>query len=116
MYRIFDAHCHIYPEAIARKAVEGIDRFYGNLPFRPFDGTTGTLLRIGHDAGITHFVAVPLRKALEPKPIKAAGQRGSRRSFRKPTARRTAPMYALSMPVWAVRPRRSAICGISVKL
>ena len=56
MYRIFDAHCHIYPEAIARKAVEGIDRFYGNLPFRPFDGTTGTLLRIGHDAGITHFV------------------------------------------------------------
>ena len=56
MYRIFDAHCHIYPEAIARKAVEGIDRFYGNLPFRPFDGTTGTLLRIGRDAGISHFV------------------------------------------------------------
>ena len=47
MYRIFDAHCHIYPEAIARKAVEGIDRFYDHLPFAPYDGTTETLLRIG---------------------------------------------------------------------
>ena len=56
MYRIFDAHCHIYPEAIAPKAVEGIDRFYDHLPFRPYDGTTGTLLRIGREAGISHFV------------------------------------------------------------
>ena len=56
MYRIFDAHCHIYPEAIAQKAVEGIDQFYENLPFDPFDGTTGTLLRIGNEAGISHFV------------------------------------------------------------
>ena len=56
MYRIFDAHCHIYPETIAPKAVEGIDRFYDHLPFRPYDGTTGTLLRIGREAGISHFV------------------------------------------------------------
>lgn len=56
MYRIFDAHCHIYPESIALKAVEGIDRFYGNLPFEPFDGTTGTLLKTGREAGISHFV------------------------------------------------------------
>ena len=56
MYRIFDAHCHIYPESIAQKAVEGIDRFYEHLPFRPYDGTTGTLLRIGREAGISHFV------------------------------------------------------------
>ena len=56
MYRIFDAHCHIYPEAIAKKAVEGIDRFYGGLPFEHCDGTAETLLRIGREAGISHFL------------------------------------------------------------
>ena len=56
MYRIFDAHCHIYPDRIAQKAVEGIDRFYGHLPFHPYDGTTGTLRRIGQEAGISHFL------------------------------------------------------------
>ena len=56
MYRIFDAHCHIYPESIALKAVEGIGRFYGNIAFETYDGTTGTLLRTGREAGITHFV------------------------------------------------------------
>ena len=56
MYRIFDAHCHIYPQSIARKAVEGIDQFYGHLPFEPYDGTTGTLLRMGREAGISHFL------------------------------------------------------------
>ena len=56
MYRMFDAHCHIYPESIAQKAVEGIDRFYGSLPFEPYDGTTATLLRNGRGAGISHFL------------------------------------------------------------
>ena len=56
MYRIFDAHCHIYPEAIARKAVEGIDRFYGGLPFKHCDGTAGTLLSLGREAGISRFL------------------------------------------------------------
>lgn len=56
MYKIFDAHCHIYPEAIALKAVEGIDQFYENLPFDRFDGTTATLLSSGHEAGISHFL------------------------------------------------------------
>ena len=56
MYRIFDAHCHIYPVSIAQKAVEGINQFYDHLPFEPYDGTTGTLLRTGRDAGISHFV------------------------------------------------------------
>ena len=56
MYRMFDAHCHIYPEAIALKAVEGIDRFYDHLPFHPYDGTTGTLFRLGREAGISHFL------------------------------------------------------------
>ena len=56
MYRIFDAHCHIYPDAIAPKAVEGIDRFYGGIRFQHYDGTTGTLLRNGRETGITHFL------------------------------------------------------------
>ena len=56
MYKIFDAHCHIYPESIAPKAVKGIDRFYGDLPFDPYDGTTGTLLKVGREVGISHYV------------------------------------------------------------
>ena len=56
MYRIFDAHCHIYPETIARKAVEGIDSFYGKLPFEHLDGTVKTLLTTGKAAGISHFL------------------------------------------------------------
>ena len=56
MYRIFDAHCHIYPEQIALKAVEGINQFYENLPFDPYDGTTRTLLRNAREAGISRFV------------------------------------------------------------
>ena len=56
MYRIFDAHCHIYPESIALKAVEGIDQFYDHLPFHPYDGTTKTLCRIGRGAGISRFL------------------------------------------------------------
>ena len=54
--RIFDAHCHIYPDAIAHKAVEGINQFYGHLPFKPYDGTTGTLYRIGREVGISHYL------------------------------------------------------------
>ena len=54
--RIFDAHCHIYPDAIAHKAVEGIAQFYDHLPFKPYDGTTGTLYRIGREAGISHYL------------------------------------------------------------
>ena len=56
MYRIFDAHCHIYPEAIAPKAVEGIEQFYEQLPFDHYDGTVGTLLSTGCEAGISHFL------------------------------------------------------------
>jgi len=56
MYRIFDAHCHIYPESIAQKAVEGIDQFYDHIPFEHYDGTAGTLLQSGREAGISHFL------------------------------------------------------------
>ena len=53
---IIDAHCHIYPDAISRKAVEAVDRFYDGLPGDPYDGTVATLLREGRKIGVTHFV------------------------------------------------------------
>ena len=56
MYKIFDAHCHIYPEAISLKAVEAVDRFYDHLPAEHFDGTTATLRRSGAEAGISHYL------------------------------------------------------------
>ncbi|MBR6706078.1 MAG: amidohydrolase [Clostridia bacterium] len=56
MTRIIDSHCHIYPEHIAPKAVEAVDRFYGGLPATPLDGTAGTLLSSGRSAGISRFV------------------------------------------------------------
>ena len=56
MTRIIDSHCHVYPDQIAAKAVQAVDRFYDGLPREPWDGTVGTLLKSGREAGITHFV------------------------------------------------------------
>lgn len=56
MRYIIDSHCHIYPDGIARKAVEAVDRFYDGLPSDHHDGTVDTLVRSGNAAGITHFV------------------------------------------------------------
>ncbi len=56
MYKIFDAHCHIYPADIAPRAVAGVDTFYDGLPVKPRDGTADTLIRTGNEAGITRFL------------------------------------------------------------
>ena len=56
MYPIFDAHCHIYPDNLAPRAVGGIDAFYGGLPVKPLDGTVNTLLETGRAAGILRFL------------------------------------------------------------
>ncbi len=55
LYQIIDAHCHIYPDAIARKAAASTGNFYDGLP-ATCDGTLGTLLQEGRQAGIDHFV------------------------------------------------------------
>ena len=55
-FRIVDAHCHIYPDGIARKAVRAVDRFYDGLPADPHDGTVKTLIGLGNASGIDHFV------------------------------------------------------------
>ena len=57
MYRIIDSHCHIYPDAIAKKAVRAVDRFYDDrLSSEPYDGTAHTLIESGEASGISHFI------------------------------------------------------------
>ncbi len=51
---IIDAHCHVYPEKIALKAVEAIGSFYG-IPVR-CPGTPGGLAEEHGKAGISHAV------------------------------------------------------------
>ena len=54
MYKILDAHCHIYPEKIARKAADATGVFYETVSLS--DGTVKTLLSDGEKAGFTHFL------------------------------------------------------------
>ena len=57
MYKIIDTHCHIYPDAIAKKAVRAVDRFYDDrLSSEPHDGTVNTLIESGEACGISHFI------------------------------------------------------------
>lgn len=54
MQKIIDCHCHVYPDKIAARAVEGIGNFY-NMPLL-MDGTLSMLKREGEKAGITHYI------------------------------------------------------------
>ena len=54
--RIIDAHCHIYPDGIATKAVDSIDKFYDGLPSDHYDGTMQTMIDTGRAVGINHFI------------------------------------------------------------
>ncbi len=51
---IIDAHCHIYPDAIASRAVAYTGGFY-DMPLL-YDGTDATLRRVHDEAGISHAV------------------------------------------------------------
>lgn len=53
-YRVIDAHCHIYPDKIAERAVAGTDGFYGIKS--NCRGTVADLLEVGESAGIDGFV------------------------------------------------------------
>ena len=53
-YHIIDAHCHVYPDRIARKASDSTSEFY-HMPSL-YDGKISTLLTEGTRAGIGHFV------------------------------------------------------------
>lgn len=65
MYKIIDAHCHIYPDKIAQKASNSTGDFY-NLKMT-YDGTISTLLDMGEKAGINHFVVQSV--ATTPKQV-----------------------------------------------
>ncbi|MBO5060523.1 MAG: amidohydrolase [Clostridia bacterium] len=54
MYKILDAHCHIYPDKIAQKASDATGKFYDMVPL--MDGTVSTLISEGEKAGFSHFV------------------------------------------------------------
>lgn len=50
-----DAHCHVYPDAIAAKAARATCRFY-DFDDPANDGTIGRLLAIAEESGIDGFV------------------------------------------------------------
>lgn len=53
-YKIIDAHCHIYPDKIARKAALSTGKFY-DIDMC-LDGKISTLSEYGTKAGIDHFI------------------------------------------------------------
>ena len=53
-FKIIDSHCHIYPDKIARAAVDGTDAFYGLHSV--YEGTVRDLLNHGRENGIDRFV------------------------------------------------------------
>ena len=54
MQKIINAHCHIYPDDVAAKAVKGISDFYGVEV--PFDGTSADLIREGSAFGVVRYL------------------------------------------------------------
>ena len=62
-YTVIDAHCHIYPEKIAKLAVNGTDTFYGLNSV--YSGTVSDLtdkISLGIDKFVVHSVATSPRQ------------------------------------------------------
>jgi len=55
-----DIHTHIYPEDIAQKAAESVQKFYGIGGEGHMDGTSRRLLERGKTAGVSHFLILPV--------------------------------------------------------
>ena len=53
-YRIIDAHCHIYPEKIAARAVASTDEFYNT--HANGTGLVQNLIALGEEAGYDGYV------------------------------------------------------------
>lgn len=69
-YKVIDAHCHVYPAAIASRAVGGTDAFYGVTSV--YDGTVETLLAKEMAAGVDHCVIQSV--ATTPKQVKSINE------------------------------------------
>ena len=65
--KIIDIHTHIYPDAIARKATDSIRDFY-QLDGGGMDGSVQMLRSRGAEAGISHFVVLPVSNS--PKRVR----------------------------------------------
>lgn len=51
---VIDFHAHIYPEQIAPRAIDGLQKYSGLTP--KGEGTLSHLLQRGRESGVTHFV------------------------------------------------------------
>ena len=61
---IIDSHCHVYPQAIAAKAVKGVSDFYDGV--RSFgDGLASTVLSRWKEHGIGHAVIFSVATKME---------------------------------------------------
>jgi len=65
--KFIDFHTHIYPEAIAQKAAQSICEFY-ELDGGGMNGTASSLLERGKEAGIAHYVVLPV--GLKPNHVR----------------------------------------------
>ncbi|MBO5321551.1 MAG: amidohydrolase [Clostridia bacterium] len=69
-FYVIDAHCHIYPEKIASKAVAGTDNFYGVTSANK--GTISDLLERGDKTGVDHFIVQSV--ATTPKQVNSINE------------------------------------------
>lgn len=69
-YEVIDAHCHIYPDKIAAKAVGGTDNFYDIVS--KCKGTISDLLEQGKKAGVDHFIVQSV--ATTPKQVRSINE------------------------------------------
>ena len=60
---LIDIHTHIYPDKIAQKATESVRDFYELEGSIRMNGTVDMLLQRGAQAGITHYVVLPVSNA-----------------------------------------------------
>ncbi len=63
---VIDCHCHIYPEKIAKRAVESVGNFY-NVAMSNMEGTSEALLSVCKDTPITHHIVHSV--ALKPQNV-----------------------------------------------
>ena len=69
-YFVTDAHCHIYPEKIAARAVNGTDRFYHEHSVGT--GTVENLAEISKSSGIDRFIVQSV--ATTPHQVKSINE------------------------------------------
>lgn len=69
-YYVIDAHCHIYPDKIAARAVDGTSRFY-DIVFKN-DGTVSQLLERGEKAGFDRYIVQSV--ATTPKQVESINE------------------------------------------